>query len=129
MDKISNAQAGEMMKMASAKIRAQKTQIDDLTETNSELMGKVAHYAKKEQAERIATQMEEKQLQPELSFQEKVANLMRRDDLSVVEEAVGLSTPQMKLASVASDSESVGDGESAGSSAENAFAQGLLTDD
>lgn len=128
MNKISSAQAGEMMKMASAAITTLKGENDSLKGENAQLKEKVANYAKKERAERIAHLMEEKGLQPELDFQEKVAGLLRRDDLSVVEEAVGLSTPQMKLASVATDDESVSDGEGPASSAELAFAQGMISE-
>lgn len=129
MEKISNAQAGEMMKMASAKIRTLAAQNTELEGENAKLNEKLAHYAKKDRAENIAALMEEKGLQPELSLQEKVAGLMKRDNLSVVEEAVGLSTPQMKLASVSDDGESVDDGDGpALNSAENMFAQGLVNE-
>lgn len=93
MQKFSAAEAGQMMKLAAENLRA-------LSAENQTLKEKVAHYEKHEKAERIAATMEEKGLEPELSLSEKIAGLMKRDDLSVVEEAVGMSAPQMKLASV-----------------------------
>jgi hypothetical protein len=96
MQKVSAAQAGQMMKLAAESLRA-------LSEENQSLRTKVASYEKKERAERIAKAMDDKGLEPELEYQEKVAGLLQRDDLDVVEQAVGLSAPQMKLASVHED--------------------------
>lgn len=126
MTKISQADAGHMMKMAAAHLRAQVEEIHGLREENIQLMQKLAHYEKRERAERIATTMEEKGLQPELSIQEKVAGLMTRDNLDVVEEAVGLSTPQMKLASVADDESVETDG--FGGTADLAFFHNLSSE-
>ena len=113
MDKISTVEVGQTMKLASENLRA-------LSEENMQLREKVAHYEKVERVEKIASAMEEKGLEPELSFQDKVAGLMRRDRLDVVEEAVGLAAPQMKLASI-HDPESADVGE-AGSDNENGYA-------
>jgi len=96
MRKLSNVDVGQMMKLAATNLRA-------LSEENQGLREKVAEFEKKEQAETIAHLMEEKGLEPEASFQEKVAGLLKRDDLEVVKQAVGLSAPQMKLASVHDD--------------------------
>ena len=93
MRKISNVEVSQMMKLAAENLRT-------LSEENQGLREKVAEFEKKEQAETIAHLMEEKGLEPEASFQEKVAGLLKRDDLEVVKQAVGLSAPQMKLASV-----------------------------
>lgn len=103
MNKISAPQVGQMLKLAAENLRA-------LSEENQNLKVKVAHFEKKERAEQIATVMEEKGLEPELDFKDKVAGLMKRDDLRVVEEAVGMSAPQMKLASVHEDSRVVVEG-------------------
>jgi hypothetical protein len=93
MRKISNVEVSQMMKLAAENLRT-------LSEENQGLREKVAGFEKKAQAETIAHLMEEKGLEPEASFQEKVAGLLQRDDLEVVRQAVGLSAPQMKLASV-----------------------------
>lgn len=96
MNKYSSAEVGQMMKLASGTVRA-------LSEENQELKTKVAGFEKKELAEKIADQMETKGLEPETPRAEKVANLLKREDLSVVQEAVGMSAPQVKFASVAED--------------------------
>lgn len=93
MRKISNVEAGQMMKLAAENLRA-------LSEENQDLREKVAAYEKRERAEKVAHLMEEKGLEPEASFDQKVDGLLQRDDLDVVERAVGLSAPQMKIASV-----------------------------
>lgn len=121
MKKISSVEAGQMMKMAAENLRA-------LSEENVELREKVASYEKRDRAEKIATSMEEKGLEPEASFEEKVAGLLKRDDLDVVEKAVGFSAPQMKIASVHEDGpggEVEGDTEGGVASAN--FAAGLAS--
>lgn len=93
MDKISNVQLGQMMKVAASSIRT-------LSEENQQLKEKVAQFEHQAHVEKVASLMEEKGLQPELSFDEKVEALSRKDNLDVIEQAVGLSAPQLKLASV-----------------------------
>lgn len=123
MNKLSNAQAGQMMKVAAENLRA-------LSEENQELKTKVSHYEKKDRAEKIASQMEAKGLEPELSLQDKIAGLLKRDDLSVVEEAVSMSAPQMKLASVSDGDMRVAvEGDDTGDSASDAFAANLASSD
>ena len=122
MNKLSNAQAGQMIKMAAENLRA-------LSEENQELKSKVSHFEKKARAEKIASSMEAKGLEPELSFQDKIAGLLKRDDLSVVEEAVGMSAPQMKLASVSDDTRVAVEGDETGNSATDAFAANLASCD
>jgi hypothetical protein len=119
-NKISQAQVGQMMKLASVNLRA-------LSEENQSLKQKVSHYEKRERVGRIATAMEAKSLEPELSYEEKVAGLLQRDNLDVVEEAVGLAAPQMKLASVHEDSRVVVDGDNEGDGATERFAAQLLS--
>lgn len=97
MDKFSTAEVGQVMKISAGTIRA-------LSEENQDLKTKVASFEKRAKAEEIAAKMEEKGLQPELSLKQKTAGLLEREDLDVVAEAVSLSAPQMKLASVAEDS-------------------------
>ena len=93
MRKISGVEVGQMLKLAADNLRT-------LSGENQELKEKLAFFEKKERAEKIATAMEDKGIEPEASFEEKVAGLLKRDDLEVVESAVGMSAPQMKLASV-----------------------------
>ena len=93
MEKISAAEVSQLTKLAAENLRS-------LSVENQDLKTKLATFQKKDHAEKIATKMEEKGLETGLSFSEKVASLMRRDDLQVIEEAVGMTAPQMKLASV-----------------------------
>ena len=120
MNKTAQAQAGQMMKLAAENLRA-------LSEKYQEAVTKVAHYEKRERAEKIASKMEEKGLEPELTLQDKIAGLLQRDDLSVVEEAVSMSAPQMKLASVAGDVRVAVEGDETGGSAQDAFAANLAS--
>lgn len=122
MRKISNVEVGQMMKLAAENLRT-------LSEENQGLKEKVAFFEKKARAEQIATAMEEKGLEPDASFQEKVAGLMKRDDLEVVESAVGMSAPQMKLASVHDEGtiEVEGTTDEDGGAAAASFASGLAS--
>lgn len=122
MRKLSNVEASQMMKLAAENLRA-------LSEENQELRTKVAAYEKREKAERIASLMDEKGLEPDASFQEKVAGLLKREDLDVVEQAVEFSAPQMKIASVHEDGEVAieGGANDEGSQATTNFAAGLAS--
>lgn len=92
MEKLSAAQTSQLLKLGSARLR-------ELSAEKAQLKEKLAHYEKKEHCEKIAHQMEEKGLKPELSLHEKVAELMQRDNLAVIEQAVDLNAPQIKTAS------------------------------
>jgi hypothetical protein len=123
MNKTAQAQAGQMMKLAAENLRA-------LSEENQELKTKVSHYEKKARVEKIASSMEAKGLEPELSMEDKIAGLLKREDLSVVEEAVSMSAPQMKLASVHDgDARVAVEGDETGGSAQDAFAANLASID
>ncbi len=98
MTKISQAEQGQMMKMAAANVRALAERSNTLETENTTLKEKVAFYVKRERVEKIAKSMSDKGIEPELPMGEKVAALMKRDNLDVIEEAVNMSAPQMKLA-------------------------------
>lgn len=104
MDKISKVQAGEMMKLAAENLRALSEENQALTTETATLREKVAAYEKRERAEKIAKVMDEKGLEPEASTAEKVAGLMDRDNLDVVEEAIRMAAPQIKVAHIHDDS-------------------------
>lgn len=104
MDKYSNAQVGQMMKLAAENVRALSTENQGLQTENEQLQEKVANYAKRERAEKIASSMSEKGLEPETDMGTKIENLMAREDLDVMEKAVEMTTPQTKLASIAEGS-------------------------
>ncbi len=121
MDKLSNAEVGQLAKLAGSTIRG-------LSAERDELKTKVAHYEKKERVEKIAKKMTEKGLEPDLDHDQKVAGLFKRDDLDVVESAVGMTAPQMKLASVREDQRvTVEGGENTGDMATDAFASSLAS--
>jgi hypothetical protein len=114
-----------MKKLASDKVAATLSQVGPtlraLSEENQTLKEKVAAFQKRDRVEKIATHMEAKELDPSSSREEKVAALSEQTDLDVVEKAIELSAPQIKLASV---SDSPGNP----SSASDAFAVGLMDD-
>jgi hypothetical protein len=120
MGKIGKVQIGQMMKVAAHSIRL-------LSEENQRLREKVAQFEHRARVEKVASLMEEKGLQPELSFEEKVAVLSQKDNLDVIEEAVNLSAPQFKLASVDEGGRVTVEGgsEMDSSAAENNFAAAL----
>ena len=120
MNKLSGAQVNEILKTSAASLRAQSEEIQQLT-------AKVSQYEKRAQAESIAVLMEEKGLNTGLSHEEKVASIMERKDIPVLEEAVKMSTPQMKLASVDDDDAVVPvEGDVEGNSAADTFAANII---
>ena len=127
-DKISNVQVAQLQKLASHTLRALSEENTTLREENSGLIEKVASFEKRARAEKIANEMEAKGLNLGSTFEQKVAELLTNDRLDVVEEAVGLAAPQMKLASVHEDGvevESTGDQSS--DRAAQVFAAGLAS--
>lgn len=119
MKKLSNVEVGQMTKLAAENLRG-------LSEENQELRTKLASYEKRDRVEKIAAAMEEKGLEPESSLEDKVAALMKRDDLDVVEQAVGMTAPQMKIASVHNDDNVEVEGGD-GSPAEQTFLNNLAS--
>lgn len=73
-----------------------------LSEENTALKEKVAFYQKRERVEKLAASMEQKNLDPETSFEQKVERLMSTPDeeIDVVDKAVDLSAQQVKLAAL-----------------------------
>lgn len=84
--KISAQQVQSLLKTASSTIRS-------LQGENVELREKVATFERRERAEKIAQSMEEKGLHADLSHQEKVAHILKRD-MGITEEAVKMASPQ-----------------------------------
>jgi regulator of replication initiation timing len=126
MEKISKAQAGEMMKLAAENLRSLSEENQALTSEVSTLREKVAGFEKRERAEKIAKEMDEKGLEPGASYSEKVAGLMGRDNLDVVEEAIRMAAPQIKVAHIHDDSKVPVEG-GEGSQAEAQFVASLAT--
>jgi regulator of replication initiation timing len=120
-EKISQAQVAQLSKLAAANLRALSEENVTLREENGTLKTKVASYEKQQRAEKIAAEMESKGLNSEVPFQTKVAEILRKDNLDVIEEAVGMAAPQTKLASIHEDGSD--DFESSGDEATDAAAQ------
>ncbi len=112
MNKLSSTKVAEVLAQAPIALRA-------LSQENQELKEKLAHYEKRDRVTKIASQMDAKNLNPDTTFDEKVAALMERDDLDVYEKAIDLSAPQIKLAALS-------DHPSNAATAEDAFAAGLM---
>lgn len=93
MNKLSSDDVRDTLAQVGPTLRA-------LSGENSELKVKLAHYQKMERATKLASDMQRKGLNPETTTEEKVAALMQRDNLNVIEEAVNMSAPQIKLAEV-----------------------------
>lgn len=73
-----------------------------LAARNAELETKVANYERREKAVTIARTMEDRGLLSNRTFDEKVAHVLRHDDLSQIESAVDLASDGgSKIASVA----------------------------
>jgi hypothetical protein len=96
-----------MNKLASNKVAGVLNQVGPalraLSEENQSLKEKIAHYEKRERVEKIASSMTAKNLEPETSYEEKVASLMASGDLDVVEKAISFSAPQIKLAALSDE--------------------------
>lgn len=128
MDKISNEQVGQLTKQAAAVLRALSEENVELKKTNDELAEKVASFEKKDRAEKIAHQMEVKGIDPEKTFQEKVAFVLGHENIAALEQAIGLVASQTKLASIHDDRVTVeSDPEYQGDQAAENFANSLAT--
>lgn len=87
LEKISTEKAQALLKTAGATIREQHSKIATLKE-------KVASYERENRIRSVASMMEEKELAPDLTFEQKLAHVRDAKNLSAVEEAVKLATPQ-----------------------------------
>jgi hypothetical protein len=87
MQKISSNDAAALLKQAGAAIRT-------LSKQNQELKDKLAAQERDARVVKIAREMEEKGLSPELDLTQKVAQLRKANNLDVTEEAVKLAAPQ-----------------------------------
>lgn len=90
MQKISSTDASALLKQAGVIIR-------DLTKDNQELQEKLAMSAREDRVEKIARDMEEKDLSPSLTFEEKVAAVHEAKNLDAMEEAIKMAAPQGEM--------------------------------
>jgi hypothetical protein len=87
MEKISQEDARALLKTAGSTIRTLAGEVHELRE-------KIASHNREDRIRGIAQEMEQKQLAPEMDFDEKVAALRTAGDLNVTAEAVKLASPQ-----------------------------------
>lgn len=115
MQKLSSTKVAEVIRQVGPTLRA-------LSEENQTLKEKLAHYEKRDRVEKIASAMEAKNLDPDTSYNEKVERLMADNtDLGVVEKAIEISAPQIKLAALSDDPGNPSD-------AASVFAAGIVGD-
>ncbi len=108
-------------------MRKLASRVRELEAANTELTSKVASYERNDRIVRLASEMEEKGLNAELTFEEKVASLAGYDNLERVEEAVKMaSSGSLHLASVTTDEDGV---RGRSSDALSSFAQFCVTGD
>ena len=86
----------------------------------------LALYRRKEAAEKIAKEMEDKGLNEGTTFDEKVADLMGRDDLDTVKAAVDMSAPQVHQVKLSGDEHASSGGRTPSSAAERDFVAACL---
>jgi ribosomal protein S7 len=114
-----------MKKLSSDEVAATLSQVGPtlraLSEENVALKEKVAHFERRERVEKIASAMERKGLDPDTTYDQKVDTLMGQDNLDVVEQAIEMSAPQIKLAAVSDHAGNPSD-------AKSAFEVGILED-
>ena len=128
--KLSNIQVAELTKLAGTTIRTLSTENNTLRSENADLKTKVAAFEKRARAEKIAESMEAKGLNPDVPYGDKVTEILARENLEVLEEAVGMAAPQTKLAFVHEDGVEVeSSGDKAVDQATQAFAAALASTD
>jgi hypothetical protein len=117
MNKIAHTKVAEVLAQVAPTMRAQQATIEALTE-------KVAHYEKQARVHKLANEMQAKNLNPESSLEDKVDSLMGEDDgkLDVIEQAINMSAPQVKLAALS-------DHPGIGGDAHDQFVAAIMSDD
>ena len=90
MQKISSQDASALLKQAGSAIRA-------LVKENGSLKEKISSKEREDRVVKIARDMEEKDLSPDLDLDEKIAAIRQADNLDVTEEAIKLAAPQSSI--------------------------------
>ena len=106
MKKLSSEQAAQVLSQVGPALRA-------LSEENTSLKEKLAFHEKSARVEKIASQMRDKNLSPDTPYSDMVSQLMSSGDLDVVEKAIEISAPQIKLAALSDHSGNPSDAKSA----------------
>lgn len=117
MNKIAHTKVAEVLAQVAPTMRAQQATIEALTE-------KVAHFEKQARVQKLASEMQAKNLNSESTFEDKVDSLMGEEDgkLDVIEQAISMSAPQVKLAALSDHPANAAD-------AADAFAALIMSDD
>jgi hypothetical protein len=127
-EQISNIEVANLTKVASAALRDLSKENVSLRSEVDSLKEKVASFEKKTRAEKLAQVMEEKGINSEMSYIQKVSDILERPNLDVVEEALSLTAPQTKLASLhENDVEVESSGDAAADRATQQFAANLAS--
>ena len=92
MNKLGNAQMAAVSARGAASIRALVEKVASLEAANAQLTEKLAEYERDVEISALAKEMEDKGLNADMTFEEKVANLRGHDHLESVKEAVKLSS-------------------------------------
>jgi hypothetical protein len=105
MNKISSTEAATLLKQAGVAIRV-------VTKERDVALAKLAAIQREQHVERIARDMEDKGLSPDLSYEEKIAAVRSSKDLRITEEAVKMAAPQGMSLGNLGDQPGIGDGAS-----------------
>ena len=94
-----------MLKLSSTQVKQvlveASEELQKLAHENLAMQEKIAYFERKERCEKIADLMSQKGVRPELTRQEKIAELISTEkSLDVIEEAVKLEPEQIKVASL-----------------------------
>lgn len=117
MQKLSSTKVAEVLHQVGPAMRA-------LSEENQALKEKVAHYERRDRVTKIASVMQQKNLDPESSYEDKIETLMKPEsNLDVIEQAIDLSAPQIKLAALSDQAGNAGGG---ADQAADTFISGIL---
>ena len=102
MLKIASEQIAAVSARGAATLRAQSEYINQLEQENFILRDKIASIERDSEINELAAEMEEKGLNTDLSYEEKVASLYRAKDLGRVRDAVKLASASgIRLADLA----------------------------
>lgn len=99
--KLASSQVSVVAARGAALIRELSTKVASLTDENHSLREKIAGMERDQQVRAIAADMEEKGLNADLSFDEKIAHIQKHTNLSQVQEAVKMaSSGSIRIATV-----------------------------
>lgn len=108
MEKISHNKVAAVLSTVPSMLRGLAKERDDLVEKNAALQARVVEYERRERIEKVAKAAEERHIDSlGDTHEEKVASiesaLERGKDLSVIEEAVKMSSPRGDLGDLGDD--------------------------